>query len=138
MKPVYKRKKFYCKLILKKKALNMNSLNFPDEKSSNDCQKRLIDVDGSDGNCMLNPIKKEAWNMQLRESNVIINENYRRSAESISKFHPDVIMMKLSTEPNGNAQNGHVEAQRPPQSPPPTSYAETLIHLFKGLYKFTL
>lgn len=112
----------------------MNFLNSVDEKIADKCQVPLIDVDKTDGSCMQNTIKKEPISMELRENcNVIINENYRRSAESLNnQYHPDVIKMKLTTEKNGHAHNGSVEVQRSPQSPPPTSYTETLIHLFKG------
>lgn len=86
---------------------------------------------------MRNSIKKEALIMELREnSNVIINENYRRSTESVlNQFHPDVIKMKLTTSEkngNGNAHNGNVEADQQQASPPSTTYFETLVHLFKG------
>lgn len=89
---------------------------------------------------MRNPIKKETLLMELREnSNVIVNENYRRSAESVyNQFHPDVVKMKLTTEKNGSAlRNGNVEAQQlqPQQQQeqtPQTTYFETLVHLFKG------
>lgn len=76
-------------------------------------------------------IKKEVLTMELREnSNVIINENYRRSTENIlTQYHPDVIKMKLK---NGSAQNGNVEAEQEAPSKQSTNFLETLIHLFKG------
>lgn len=111
----------------------MNFSNFADDKIVDKCQVRLIDDAKSDGSCMHSSIKKETVSMELRENcNVIINENYRRSAESVCQYHPDVIKMKLTTEKNGHASNGSTEVLRSPQSPPPTSYFETLIHLFKG------
>jgi hypothetical protein len=67
-------------------------------------------------------------------SNVIVNENYRRSAEkAFDQLHPDVIKMKLTTE-NGDAKNGNIEACRdkPENEQPRTTYLETLMHLFKG------
>jgi solute carrier family 36 (proton-coupled amino acid transporter) len=92
-----------------------------------------------DVSCMPNStIKNKVLAMELRENcNVIINENYRRSTESIlNQYHPDVVVMKLSTEKNGHFQNGssQMEAQQRQlsQPAPSTSYIETLIHLFKG------
>lgn len=73
--------------------------------------------------------------MELREKNgnVIINENYRRSTENfLTQYHPDVVKMKLTTEKNGSAQNGNLEAEQQPPSAPSTTYLETLLHLFKG------
>lgn len=116
-----------------KKELKMNFLVKADEKVADKCQVPLIDIK-SDGSCMQDSIKKESLSMEMREnSNVIINENYRRSAESFTnQYHPDVIKMKMTTERNGNANNGNVEGLNSPQSPPPTTYLETLVHLFKG------
>jgi hypothetical protein len=72
--------------------------------------------------------------MELNNSNLIINENYRRSVESLSNqvVHPDVIQMKISTEKNGVEKNGNVEGQVVEKTSPLTTYLETLMHLFKG------
>lgn len=112
----------------------MNFSDSVDEKVADKCQVPLIETEISDGSRMQVAIRKDSLSMELRENcNVIINENYRRSAESLSnQYHPDVIKMKLTTEKNGHAHNGSAEPPRSPQSPPPTSYIETLIHLFKG------
>lgn len=76
--------------------------------------------------------------MELHEQrNVIVNENFRTSGEKfMEKVHPDVIIIKSSTEKNGKANglaNGkhNVEAQDENVTQP-TSYLETLMHLFKG------
>lgn len=72
--------------------------------------------------------------MELNQkSNVIINENFRASRECYpDEIHPDVVMIKKSTEKNG-ISNGktNIEAQEEPEAPS-TSYVETLMHLFKG------
>jgi len=74
--------------------------------------------------------------MELHQQpNVIINENFRSSGDSLfDQVHPDVIKIKNSTEKNGVA-NGkkHVEAQAIVEKVQrPTSYLETMMHLFKG------
>lgn len=77
--------------------------------------------------------------MELKEQgNVIVNENFRASGDTfVDQMHPDVIMIKLSTDKNGKATNGlangnkNVEAQQPVETRP-TSYLETFMHLFKG------
>lgn len=72
--------------------------------------------------------------MELQEQcNVIVNENFRSSGEKFyDQVHPDVIKIKNSTNgiANGNGKK-HVEAKGQVE-PPPTSYVETLMHLFKG------
>lgn len=74
--------------------------------------------------------------MELQETgNVIVNENFRTSGDRFNdQFHPDVVKIKNSTEKNGiaNGKQKNVEAQDVPDGPPPTSYVETLMHLFKG------
>lgn len=77
--------------------------------------------------------------MELQEQgNVIVNENFRTSGDKfVDQVHPDVIMIKLSTEKNGKAANGfsnghkNIEAQQIIELRP-TSYLETMMHLFKG------
>jgi hypothetical protein len=71
--------------------------------------------------------------MELQNSNVIVNENFRRSAQAFfDKLHPDVIKMKESTEQNGNVEACKREKQELDNPPPKTTYMETLTHLFKG------
>lgn len=78
--------------------------------------------------------------MELKEQgNVIVNENFRASVDTIvDQVHPDVILIKLSTDKNGKTTNGlanvnkNIEAQEPAEAPRPTSYVETMMHLFKG------
>jgi solute carrier family 36 (proton-coupled amino acid transporter) len=72
--------------------------------------------------------------MELQEhSNVIVNENFRASSEKyFDQIHPDVIKIMNSTEngiAHGNAKSA--ESKEAPQSRP-TSYVETMMHLFKG------
>lgn len=64
---------------------------------------------------------------------VIVNENFRSSGDKFSDqvLHPDVIKMKNTTEKNGIA-NGIKQGEEGADAPPPTSYLETLMHLFKG------
>ena len=77
--------------------------------------------------------------MELKEQgNIIVNENFRSSGDTfVDQVHPDVIMIKLSTDKNGKAANGfangnkNIEAQQMVEERP-TSYLETLMHLFKG------
>jgi hypothetical protein len=67
--------------------------------------------------------------MELHEQNIIVNENFRSSAEKFyDQFHPDVIRMKQSTNSVDTKGNG----TESPKEQPPTSYTETLMHLFKG------
>lgn len=73
--------------------------------------------------------------MELQEQgNVIVNENFRASGEKFSdKVHPDVIIIKSSTEKNGKANGkSNVEEAQVVHEAQPTSYLETLMHLFKG------
>lgn len=67
--------------------------------------------------------------LELRDhSTVIVNENFRSSDESFAdRKHPDVIKIKMSTEKNATKPDETDE-----QEPVPTSYAETMMHLFKG------
>lgn len=71
--------------------------------------------------------------MELKEQcTVIVNENFRNSRDNIfNQVHPDVIILKNSTEKNGIANGKNFEADGVKQ-PPTTSYVETLMHLFKG------
>jgi hypothetical protein len=67
--------------------------------------------------------------MELHEQNIIVNENFRSSAEKFyDQFHPDVIRMKQST----NSVDSEKKGNEAPKEQPPTSYTETLMHLFKG------
>lgn len=73
--------------------------------------------------------------MELHENcTVIVNENFRSSADSMQQSaHPDVVKIKNCTDKNGKA-NGttSVEELIDPVVARPTSYVETLMHLFKG------
>lgn len=70
--------------------------------------------------------------MENQESrNVIVNENYRGSGDKF--IHPDLIAIKASTEKCDIDQNGNLcEKNYDKSQHPPTSYVETLMHLFKG------
>lgn len=71
--------------------------------------------------------------MELKQNcNVIINENFRASNGCFpDELHPDVVMIKKTTEKNGKT---NIEAQEASEEleAPTTSYVETLMHLFKG------
>lgn len=73
--------------------------------------------------------------MELHENcTVIVNENFRSSVDSMQQSaHPDVVKIKNCTDKNGKA-NGttSVEELIDPVVARPTSYVETLMHLFKG------
>lgn len=72
--------------------------------------------------------------MELQEqSNVIVNENFRSSGEKFyDQVHPDVIKIKNSTNGVGNENSKKKEEAEGSKQPLPTSYVETLMHLFKG------
>lgn len=62
---------------------------------------------------------------------MIVNENFRSSGDKFAdQVHPDVIKVRNST--NG-ISNGKTKGEiLNNNEPPPTSYVETLMHLFKG------
>ena len=69
--------------------------------------------------------------MELHDQcTVIVNENFRNSCDQV---HPDVVRIKNSTEKNG-IPNGKKNAEPEEESKQgqPTSYVETMMHLFKG------
>jgi len=71
--------------------------------------------------------------MELK--NVIVNENFRRSAESFSdELHPDVLKVcrPAAAVVNGSAKSAAAKDNENQQQPPKTSYMETMMHLFKG------
>lgn len=70
--------------------------------------------------------------LEMRTSNVIVNENFRTSGESlVNEMHPDVIRIKISTDKNG-VTNGKKPDEKDEPELTPTSYTETMMHLFKG------
>ncbi|KAG5684507.1 hypothetical protein PVAND_013736 [Polypedilum vanderplanki] len=66
-------------------------------------------------------------------SNVIVNENYRRSADKdFDQLHPAVVKLKAAAENGSSVKNRNTEPNNNERPHPKTTYLETLMHLFKG------
>lgn len=76
--------------------------------------------------------------MELHENcTVIVNESFRSSTDSVQEpsngVHPDVVKIRNCIEKNGKVNGtASVEELIEPVVARPTSYVETLMHVFKG------